>query len=144
MNYLKPLFAMLLLPPILLLSPLSWADSVEGRLIGLKCATKGKVCPSDKGDPHIMLERDFVVMREDGRYYFITNMDWHTKLDFVLQMVRIEGRLSENRSVIAADEFWVKREGEYHLEWSLERARNKARAERKREQRLWLNPANDN
>lgn len=143
MNRAKSLSLLLLLLSCLAV-PTAWADSVEGRLTGLKCATKGKLCPSDKDDPHIMLERDFVVMREDGRYYFVTNMDWHTKLGFVLEMVRVEGRMSENQSVIAADEFWVKREGEYRLEWSLERARKKARAQREREQQLWLNPPNDN
>ena len=144
MSCVKNLLSLLLVSPLMMLPATSWADSVEGRLTGLKCATKGKLCPSDKDDPHVMMERDFVVMREDGRYFFVTNMDWHTKLGFILQMVRVEGQLSENQSVIAADEFWVKRGGEYRLEWSLERARKKARAQRKREQQLWLNSPNEN
>jgi len=144
MSCVKNLLSLLLVSPLMMLPATSWADSVEGRLTGLKCATKGKLCPSDKDDPHVMMERDFVVMREDGRYFFVTNMDWHTKLGFILQMVRVEGQLSENQSVIAADEFWVKRGGEYRLEWSLERARKKARAQREREQQLWLNSPNEN
>ena len=122
MKRLNQWLSLLLLLPLLASAPL-WADSVEGRLTGLKCASKGKLCPSDKEDPHVMLERDFVVMREDGSYFFITNMDWHTKLGFILEMVRVEGRLSDDHSVITADRFWVKRDGEYQLEWSLERAR---------------------
>lgn len=133
---LLPLLLLLLLAPITL-----WADSVEGRMNGLRCATEGQLCPSDKEDPHVMLERDFVVMREDGSYFFITNMDWPTKLGFILEMVRVEGRLSDDRSVISADRLWVKRDGEYQLEWSLERAREKAR--KKRQQPLWLTPPND-
>lgn len=106
------------------------ADRIEGRLNGLDCASHGEICPTDKEDPHVLLERDFVVQTEDGHYYFITNMDWQTKLQYVLSMVRVEGKRSEKMMVIAADEFWVKQpDGEYQLKWSLTMARE---AERQR------------
>lgn len=107
---------------------------------GLGCASKGKLCPTDKDDPHVLLERDFVVQTEDGNYFYITNIDWRTKLQYVLQRVRVEGKFSDRLSAIAADEFWVKHEGEYQLEWSLEMAREKqrkARLEQQQQQWQW-------
>lgn len=103
------------------------AERIEGRLNGLACASEGEMCPSDKDDPHVLLEPDFVVQTEDGKYYYITNMDWRTKLRYVLRMVRVEGKLSGGLSVIAAEEFWVKEKDGYRLAWSLERAREKQR-----------------
>jgi len=97
---------------------------------GLECASRGEMCPTDKGDPHVLLERDFVVQTADGNYFYVTNIDWRTKLKYVLQHVRVEGQFSERLSAIAADEFWVKEGDEYHLEWSLEMAREKHRKAR--------------
>ncbi|MCW8949236.1 MAG: hypothetical protein OQL17_04570, partial [Sedimenticola sp.] len=105
-----------LLAILSLLPVWSVADSLEGRLNGLDCASHGEMCPTDKDDPHVLLERDFVVQTEDGNYFFITNMDWRTKLQYVLSMVKVEGKRSEKLMVISADEFWVKQEnGEYQL-----------------------------
>ncbi|MCW8882408.1 MAG: hypothetical protein OQL10_10945 [Sedimenticola sp.] len=113
-----------LLAILSLLPVWSVADSLEGRLNGLDCASHGEMCPTDKDDPHVLLERDFVVQTEDGNYFFITNMDWRTKLQYVLSMVKVEGKRSEKLMVISADEFWVKQEnGEYQLKWSLDMAR---------------------
>jgi hypothetical protein len=114
------------------------ADSIEGRLNGLDCASQGEVCPTDKDDPHVLLERDFVIQTEDGNYFFITNMDWRTKLHHVLSMVRVEGKRSEKLMAISADEFWVKQDsGVYTLEWSLDMARE---AEKQRKKQLPVSP----
>lgn len=113
-----------LLAALTLIPAWSTADSLEGRLNGLACASHGEVCPTDKDDPHVLLEQDFVVQTEDGSYFFITNMDWRTKLQYVLATVKVEGKRSEKLMVISADEFWVKQEnGEYQLKWSLDMAR---------------------
>lgn len=114
----------------LALPPVAQADRIEGRLNGLDCASKGKWCPTDKDDPHVLLERDFVVQTEDGNYFYVTNIDWKTKLKYVLRHVRVEGEFSDRLSAIAADEFWVKQGDEYRLEWSLEMAREKQRKAR--------------
>ncbi|WP_275098542.1 hypothetical protein [Sedimenticola hydrogenitrophicus] len=115
-------------PILLVLVPATGlADRIEGRLNGLACASRGEVCPTDKDDPHVLLERDFVIQTEDGKIFYITNMDWNTKLRYVLRKVRVVGKFSERSSAIAADEFWVKHADGYRLEWSLERAREKQR-----------------
>lgn len=120
----------MLLLCLMLLPAVVFADRIEGRMNGLGCASKGQMCPTDKSDPHVLLERDFVVQTADGKYFYVTNIDWKTKLKYVLQHVRVEGKLSDRLSAIAADEFWVKEGGEYHLEWSLEMAREQHRKAR--------------
>ncbi len=50
------------------------ADRIEGRMNGLGCASKGEMCPTDRDDPHVLLERDFVVQTANGNYFYITNM----------------------------------------------------------------------
>lgn len=105
-----------ILPLLLILIPVvGLADRIEGRMNGLGCASKGNLCPTDKNDPHVLMERDFVVQTADGNYFYITNMDWRTKLKFVLQHVRVEGKFSDRFSAIAADEFWVKHGGNINL-----------------------------
>lgn len=113
---------------LLLLTPvIGVADTIEGLMNGLNCVSKGEICPTDKNDPHVLLERDFVVQTPDGDFFYITNMDWRTKLRFVLQKVRVIGKFSDRSMAIAADEFWVKQEDGYQLKWSLEMAREKQR-----------------
>jgi hypothetical protein len=122
-------------PLLLVLIPATgWADRIEGYLNGLACASKGEMCPTDKDDPHVLLERDFVIQTEDGKFFYITNMDWKTKLRYVLRKVRVEGKFSDRSSAIAADEFWVKHGDGYRLEWSLERMREKQRRAQQRQQ----------
>ncbi|WP_428609689.1 hypothetical protein [Sedimenticola sp.] len=106
---------------------------IEGRINGLGCASKGKLCPTGKNDPHVLLERDFVVQTADGHYFYITNIDWKTKLKYVLRTVRVVGQFSDRSSAIAADELWVKQADDYKLMWSLEMAREKQR----RDQKIW-------
>ena len=110
---------------LLLQSSLLQAGEIEGRLNGLGCATAGKLCPTDRKDPHLMLERDFVLQRPDGSYFFITNIDWRTKMQNVLRFVRVKGEFNERRSAIAADELWAKEDDGYRLIWSLDQHRGK-------------------
>lgn len=94
------------------------AATIEGRLNGLECASYGVECPTDKLDPRIAVERDFVVQTADGKYYFVTNLDRTIKSRHALELVRIEGTLSPRFNAITAREFWVKRGGDYQLIWS--------------------------
>lgn len=123
-------FRWILILTLILLPLVVQADRIEGRLNGLGCASKGKLCPIDKDDPHVLLERDFVVQTADGNYFYVTNIDWKTKLKYVLKLVRVEGRFSDRLSAIVADELWVKKVDGYHLEWSLDMVREKHRKAR--------------
>ncbi|MCG8428677.1 MAG: hypothetical protein MI754_15085 [Chromatiales bacterium] len=94
------------------------AEMIEGRLNGLECAAHGEQCPTDRLDPHIALERDFVVQVGD-KYYFITNLDRAVKARHALKMVRVKGKMSKMFDAIQASELWVKEDGDYRLTWSL-------------------------
>ena len=95
------------------------AETIEGRLNGLECASHGMECPTSNLDPHIALERDFVVQTADGKYYFVTNLDRAIKSRHALKMVRVEGKLSSKFDAINANELWVKDGGKYNLTWSV-------------------------
>lgn len=96
------------------------AETVEGKLNGLECASHGVECPTSNLDPHIALERDFVVQTADGKYYFVTNLDRAIKARHALKMVRVEGSLSPKFDAINAQELWVKDGGKYNMIWSVE------------------------
>ena len=104
---------------VLLFATAAQAETIEGKLNGIECASHGEQCPTDRLDPHIALERDFVVQTADGKYYFITNLDRAVKARHALKMVRVEGRVSSRFNAINADEFWVKDGGKYNLTWSM-------------------------
>lgn len=96
------------------------AATLEGKLNGLECASRGVECPVDKLDPHMAVERDFVVQTADGQYYFITNLDRAIKARHALEKVRVEGKLSPKFNAINANEFWVDKGNGYRLIWSME------------------------
>jgi|GEM_PF-1624064 len=96
------------------------AETIQGKLNGLECASRGEECPTDRLDPHIAVERDFVVQTADGKYYFITNLDRAIKARHALKMVRVEGTMSPKFNAINADEFWVQSGGDYNMVWSAE------------------------
>lgn len=94
-------------------------STVEGRLNGLECASHGETCPTDKLDPHLASERDFVVQTSDGKYYFITNLDRAIKARHVLEMVQVKGEMSSRFNAITASELSVKKGGSYVKTWSV-------------------------
>jgi hypothetical protein len=80
---------------VLLLVPAMVANaemmSVTGKLTGLSCLIQGYICPIDKADPMINLERDFVVQTATGDYYFLTNIGLGLKGKYALQVVEVTG-----------------------------------------------------
>jgi len=95
------------------------AETIEGKLNGLNCAAGGVECPTDKLDPHLAFEPDFVVQTADGKFYFVTNLDRAVKARHALKMVRVDGKLSSKFDAMSADQFWVKDGGDYKLIWSV-------------------------
>jgi len=95
------------------------AETIEGKFNGLECASHGEECPTDKLDPHLAFESDFVVQTADGKYFFITNIDRAIKARHALEMVRVEGKLSSKFDAMNASQIWVKDGGDYKLTWSI-------------------------
>jgi hypothetical protein len=80
---------------VLLLVPALVANAemmtITGKLTGLSCLIQGYICPIDKADPMINLERDFVVQTASGEYYFLTNISLGLKGRHALEVVEATG-----------------------------------------------------
>lgn len=68
--------------------------TVQGKITGYTCLTQGFVCPIDKADPMVNLEKDFVLVAASGEYYFLPNISVGLKARYALQVVSVTGELS--------------------------------------------------
>ena len=71
------------------------ADTIKGKLEGITCLLKGYICPLDKADPMINLEKDFVVVTADGKYYYLSNLGIGLKARHALEVVEATGKINE-------------------------------------------------
>ena len=71
------------------------ADTIKGKLEGVTCLLKGYICPLDKADPMINLEKDFVVVTADGKYYYLSNIGLGLKAKYALEVVEATGKINE-------------------------------------------------
>lgn len=71
------------------------AETVTGRINGLKCALAGFICPADQIDAMVALEPDFVIQQASGNYYLLTNLDRSLKIRYALQVVTVSGTVSQ-------------------------------------------------
>ncbi len=78
---------------LLLLPVLANAEmmTITGKVTGLTCLIQGYICPIDKADPMINLEKDFVVVTASGDYYFLTNISLGLKARHALEVVEATG-----------------------------------------------------
>ena len=79
------------------------ADTIKGKLEGVTCLLKGYICPLDKADPMINLEKDFVVVTADGKYYFLSNIGLGLKAKYALQVVEATGKINEKYRSMTVD-----------------------------------------
>jgi len=91
----------------LLLPMLAHAETIKGKINGLQCAVSGFVCPVDKVDAMVALERDFVIQQPNGVYYTMTNVDRGVKAKYALQEVVVTGTTSELYKAIDVDTLQV-------------------------------------
>ncbi len=96
------------------------AGTVEGTVQGFTCITAGKVCPVGKEDPVIATEKIFVILtKENGKYYFVPNVDRAVLARHINQMVRVTGQISPNYPSIRAEKFEVMQKGpSWQTTWS--------------------------
>ena len=65
--------------------------SVTGKITGFTCLTRGYICPIDKADPMVNLEKDFVLVTASGEYYFMPNISIGLKARHALEVVTVSG-----------------------------------------------------
>jgi len=79
------------------------ADTIKGKLEGLTCLLKGYICPLDKADPMINLEKDFVVVTADGKYYYLSNIGLGLKARHALEVVEVTGNINDKYKSMTVD-----------------------------------------
>ena len=79
------------------------AETIKGKLEGLTCLLKGYICPLDKADPMINLEKDFVVVTADGKYYYLSNIGLGLKARHALEVVEVTGKINEKYKSLTVD-----------------------------------------
>ena len=94
------------------------ADTLEGKINGISCAIAGVVCPIDKLDPLVAIEKEFVLQQPDGSFYLIPNVDRALKARLVLDDVIVTGTVNERYKSIEADTIQVQRGGTLTTVWS--------------------------
>jgi hypothetical protein len=90
----QTLLPALLLVVFLLIPLVVNADTIKGKLEGLTCLLKGYICPLDKADPMINLEKDFVVVTADGKYYYLSNIGLGLKARHALEVIEATGKIN--------------------------------------------------
>ena len=108
----------LILATLLMLPLMASAEQLEGKINGISCAIAGVVCPIDKLDPLVALEKDFVLQQPDGSFYLMPNVDRAVKARLVLDDVIVTGTVNERYKSIEVDELQVKRGGALKTVWS--------------------------
>ena len=100
----QALLPVLLLVLSLLVIPLTAnADTIKGKLEGLTCLLKGYLCPIDKADPMINLEKDFVVVTADGKFYYLSNIGLGLKARHALEVVEATGKINPKYNTMTVD-----------------------------------------
>ncbi len=94
------------------------AGGWQGSIQGLACVTSGQVCPLNMEDPLIALEKTFVLLMPDGRYFYLPNLDRAILARHLNRPVRVEGRLQQGGQAILVDKLLVPRGKEWAEAWS--------------------------
>jgi hypothetical protein len=81
--------------------------TVTGKLTGFICLTQGFACPTDKADPLVQIEKDFVLVTAKGDYYFLPNIGLGLKARHALETVTVTGKMSSKFKSIMVDTMTV-------------------------------------
>jgi hypothetical protein len=103
MHGIKKLLPAVLLVVFLLIPLVVNADTIKGKMEGLSCLLKGYLCPLDKADPMINLEKDFVVVTADGKYYYLSNIGLGLKARHALEVVEATGKINPKYNSMTVD-----------------------------------------
>ena len=81
--------------------------AVEGTVSGYTCVVLGKACPVDREDPVIAAENVFVVVKADGGYYLVPNIDRAILARHLTEKVRVKGAVDDKYRSIQANSLEV-------------------------------------
>lgn len=105
----KRIAAILVAVFALTFSGASWAKdmTVEGTVSGYTCAVLGKACPVDREDPVIAVEKVFVVIKADGSFWLVPNVDRAILARHLTEKVRVTGTLDDKYKSVTASRLEV-------------------------------------
>lgn len=96
------------------------ASTIEGTLQGFQCTINQKVCPVDRLDPHLAIEKNFVLVNKDGDYYLVSNVDKSILARNVFNQLRITGNVNSKYKSVTAHEIEVFKDGAWRKTWSIQ------------------------
>jgi len=102
----------------LFIAPAS-AETVEGTIQGANCVINGINCAENRKDPHLCMERNFILVDEGGGYFFLPNLYRSVTEGCYKQHVRVTG--TRRGKAIRVDTLDVQKAGEYHCIWDREK-----------------------
>ena len=79
---------------ILVFSINSFSEKIEvnGKIKGANCVINKAYCVEDGSDPHIALENAFVLVEDNGEYYFLSNLGRINKLALLNKTIHVKGK----------------------------------------------------
>jgi len=95
-------------------------ETVQGIINGYGCTVKGETCPTKRTDPHLAMEREFVLLTSGGDYYLMPNVPRDTKVRYVLMHAQVTGTMDNKHDAIYVDVLKIKRGDSYKTVWSKE------------------------
>ena len=104
MNTIKTL-TMLLIGVALIMPAFVSAEEIKGKIVGHHCAQQSKMCPLAGLEEHIVMEQDFVLVKEDGTFHSLHNLPRDTKVRYVGKNVIVQGDYDERTKAIYVNEF---------------------------------------
>ena len=91
-------------------------DTFEGTIQGANCVVNHLNCATDVNDPHIDMERDFVLVTANGDYFFMPNLRRSLKTDSYQKRVRVVG--TQKGAAILVKKLEVDKDNRYCCVWS--------------------------
>jgi len=117
----KKLVSIVIFSLMVLVPAMAIGGTLTGTVQGFNCVTQGKVCPVGSEDPMVAAERTFVLHIEGTNYYFVPNLDRAIMARHIGEMVKVEGKKSEEFKSINAEDLYVKKGGSWQKVWSQNR-----------------------
>lgn len=69
-----------------------FAQTFEGTIEGADCLINHTNCVENRQDPHLSMERNFVLVTANGDYFFLPNLHRSIKARHFKEAVRVSGR----------------------------------------------------
>jgi hypothetical protein len=95
----RKVYVLLLVLPLLAVFTASpvFAETMTmtGKIMGASCVTNETPCAESASDPKASLERDFVLVADDGATYFLPNMTRIAKKKLVNKEVELAGNVKD-------------------------------------------------